>query len=723
MCRKHFVREGSRGLPEKACCVTLTLPTMARRLLVALLLALAVPGSASAGLATLQVRELPLHGERSPAAATTTSPFQLVGIHWQGPGRLELRIRTRHGWTSWQPVGADDGDAPDASTREARASRGWHLGAPVWVGRGDGLEVRTIGRVTRAQALTVRSPVSKVPMRTVAGAGMPQIVPRSGWQADETIRREKPVYADTLRMAFVHHTAGTNAYTRAQAPAIVRAIEIYHVKGNGWNDIGYNALVDRFGTVYEGRYGGIDRNVVGAHAKGFNTGSFGIAVMGDFRTVDPPAAAVDALVRTLAWRLDLGHVDPLSTFNGISSGNERFEPGVPVFLRAISGHRDTGLTTCPGQRLYDLIPAIAKRVAALGLPKIYAPLATADESGGTRFTARLSSALPWTVTVADASGAELGRGEGTGAAVDWTWLPEVPIPAGALWEIASPGATSATGVLSATAAGALTLTGATADPATISPNGDGQADSATVSYTLGANANVAVTVLDGSGATVAELEPKQWRRAGPRTAVFDGKGLADGAYVIHVEANATAGRTATVDVPVTLTRTLGRVVLRSTAMTPNGDGRGDALSLTVPVTAPATLTVRILRDGRWVATPFTGAVGPGSQAVRWDGSKRIGKARDGAYVVSVEAVDAVGTATVGLPFLLDATAPTVHVVSAEPPRIWVSEAATLDVRVNGARRVMRSAGPGPMRIPRIERLRTLVVVARDAAGNRTTFRR
>jgi len=696
---------------------------MAGRLLVAVVVALALPASAAAGLATLQERELPLHGERSLATAVPASAFQLVGIHWQGPGRLELRILTRSGWTRWQPVREDEGDAPDASSREARAMRGWRLGAPVWVGRGEGIEVRPIGRVTRARALTVRSPVSKVPFRSTAAAGMPRIVPRSDWQADESIVRAKPLYADTLRMAYVHHTAGTNSYTALQAPAVVRAIELYHVKGNGWNDIGYNALVDRFGTVYEGRAGGVDRNVIGAHAKGFNTGSFGIAVMGDFRTVDPPKAAVDALVRTLAWRLDLGHVDPLSTFNGISSGNERFKPGIPVFLRAISGHRDTGLTTCPGQRLYDLIPAIAKRVAALGLPKLYAPAAAADESGGTRFTARLSSVLPWIVTVIDASGAELGRGEGTGAAVDWTWLPAGPIPAGTRWEIASPGATSATGVLSATAAGALALTGIRADPATITPNGDGQADTTTVSYTLNANANVAVTVLDGSGATVAELEPKQWRRAGLRTAVFDGKGLPDGAYTVHVVANATGGRAAAVDVPVSVTRTLGRVALARPSMTPNGDGRNDTLSLTVRLTAPAALTVRIVRGGKWVATLFTGEVGPVAQTVTWDGAKRIGKARDGEYVVTVDAVDAVGTARVELPFVLDGTAPTIHVVSALPARIWVSEAAWLDVRVNGVRRLMRAAAPGPIALPGVERLRTLEVLARDAAGNESTFRR
>ena len=508
----------------------------------------------------------------------------------------------------------------------------------------------------------------------------------------------------------------------------MRAIQTYHVKGNGWNDIGYNALVDRFGTVYEGRGGGIDRNVIGAHAGGFNTGSFGISVLGDFRIATPPAAAIEALVETLAWRLDLGHVDPLSTLNGISSGNERFGSGIPVFLRAISGHRDSSLTTCPGERLYAQLPALAKRVAALGLPKIYAPAAAADEAGGTRLTAKLSSALPWSAVVLDAAGVELGRGQGTGVRVDWTWLPQGPIAAGTRWRIQTRGATPAEGTFTATApaaSAALQLTGATASPATISPNGDGQADTTTIGFTLTANANVTVSLLDANGAAVAELEPRTWRRAGSRTVVFDGAGLPDGSYVVQVSARGTGGREATIDVPVTITRLLGRVALSAAALTPNGDGRDDQLSLTVPLSAPATLTVRVLRDGRWVATPAAAPFEAGDQVVTWDGTKRLGRAGDGSYVAAVEAVSADGTSTarVELPFLLDGTAPVVRVVSAVPPRLRVSEAATLVVRANGARRVLRVDGPATVRIPRIERLRTLVVHARDAAGNESTLRR
>jgi hypothetical protein len=712
-------------LPQKPFCVTVVSARMLRRIVLPVVaIAFALPGHATAGLASLSVRELPLHGERTLSTSGLLRPFQMVGVHWRGTGTLELRTRLGgRPWSAWQPVVEDEGDAPDVASRESRAMRGWRLGAPVWVGRADRVEVRAHGRVTRAQALTVRSPVSKVPLRTAAAAGKPAIVPRSAWQADESIRRAAPLYADTLRMAFVHHTAGTNDYSPLEAPAIARGIEVYHVKGNGWNDIGYNALVDRFGTVYEGRYGGIDRNVVGAHAKGFNTGSFGIAVMGDFTRVDPPAAAVDALVRTLAWRLDLAHLDPLSTVNMISSGNERFNAGIPVLLRTISGHRDTGLTECPGARLYAMLPSIAKRVAALGLPKLYAPLAAPDEGGGTRFTARLSSALPWTAVVTDAAGAELARGSGTGVSVDWTWRPDGPIPAGARWRIEAPGATPAVGTLKTQATTTLAITATATGSMTISPNGDGQEDTAELAFTLSADANVQADLLDASGAVVAQPAPPRWRRAGERTVVVGGQSLPDGAYTVRLTAKATGGREATADVPLLVTRTLGRVTLVPASFTPNGDGRGDALVITVPLAGPGTVRVKILRDGRWVAMPLTGSFDAGSQVVRWDGTKRVGRARDGGYVALVEATDAVGTASVELPFTLDRTAPTVRVVSSSPAVLRVSEPVTLALRANGARRTLRVTAPGTVRIPRIAELRTLVVVAHDGAGNRAVLRR
>ncbi len=370
-----------------------------------------------------------------------------------------------------------------------------------------------------------------------------------------------------------------------------------------------------------------------------------------------------------------------------------------------------------------MLPALAKRVAALGLPKLYAPLAAPDEGGGIRFTARLSSALAWRVVVTDATGAELGSGSGTGASVDWTWRPAEPIPAGARWRIDAPGVTPALGTLGTQATTALQLAATSPGPVTISPNGDGQDDTADVGFTLSADANVSADVLDASGSTVAQAAAPRWHRAGERTLAVGGAALADGAYTLRLTAKATGGRLATMDVPLLVTRTLGRVTLGSASFTPNGDGHGDTLAITVPLEGPASLTVRILRDGHWVATPFAGSFDAGAQVVRWDGSKRVGKARDGDYVVSVEATDAVGTSRVERPIVLDRTAPVVRVVSDDPPVLRVSEPATLAVKVNGARRTLRVTTPGRARLARIGRIRTLVVVARDAAGNRTVLRR
>ena len=93
----------------------------------------------------------------------------------------------------------------------------------------------------------------------------------------------------TIKAGFVHHTVDANSYTSAQVPAIIRGIYSFHTKSRGWSDIGYNFLIDRFGRTWEGRAGGVDQPVIGAHTGGYNSQLFGAAAIGTFNTTTPPA--------------------------------------------------------------------------------------------------------------------------------------------------------------------------------------------------------------------------------------------------------------------------------------------------------------------------------------------------------------------------------------------------------------------------------------------------
>jgi hypothetical protein len=689
-----------------------------RLLLLAAAACLAAPAVARAE-ATIAVRELPLKGERRLAAAAAQPRFTLVGLHWQGRGSVELRTRAAGGaWSGWRPAAPEREDLPDRGDRGPRRATGWRVGNPWWVGPSDRLEVRTRGQVGRVRTFTVWSPEVRIPLRRPSAAGAPPIVPRAGWGADESIRRAPPSYANAIRYAVVHHTAGASSYSQVEAAAIVRAIQLYHVKGNGWNDIGYNFLVDRFGTVYEGRYGGVDRNVVGAHAQGFNTGSTGVAVLGTFTGGTPTAAAEEALARLLAWRLDLAHVDPLTTMNVVSGGNPRFPEGIPVFLRAISGHRDTGFTECPGDAFYARLGTLAARVSEIGLPKLYEPTVAGSVGGLVRFRARLSAFVPWTVTVTDAAGRTAATGGGTGTNVDWTWNSVGAAAGSYRWRIAGGGFTSAGGSLRGSAGQtALAITGLAADPETISPNEDGQADSTTVTYTLTSAATVSVAVADAGGALVAEVSPAAVQTAGEHAVVFAAPALADGAYSVRVSAVGLDGAQVTAQTPLLVTRTLGSVALAPAAFSPNRDGRADRLTVRFRLAAPAQVRVRVLREGRWVATPFAGALPPGGQLVRWDGAKRLGRLLDGGYTAVVEATDPVGTTALEAPFASDTRPPTVRVLPGRPLRVWVSEPATVTLRADGRSLRVVSRRAGAVRVPGVGAASNVRAVAWDSAGN------
>ncbi|MBB0228986.1 N-acetylmuramoyl-L-alanine amidase [Streptomyces calidiresistens] len=213
-------------------------------------------------------------------------------------------------------------------------------------------------------ASPVTSPVTSSVTPSVGAAPRPRVVDRAGWGADESLREPGHAYTGPVETLFVHHTAQGNDHTCAEAPAMIRAVYRYHVGSQGWRDLGYNFLVDRCGTLYEGRAGGVDRPVLGAHTLGFNHDSAGVAVIGSYGDSGAPRAVIDSLARLAAWKLGLSGIDPAGSRERVSEGGSR-PKGSVVRLRNVSGHRDAFTTECPGTRLYDRLPDIRAAAARL----------------------------------------------------------------------------------------------------------------------------------------------------------------------------------------------------------------------------------------------------------------------------------------------------------------------------------------------------------------------
>jgi hypothetical protein len=252
---------------------------------------------------------------------------------------------------------------------------------PLWVGAADAVQYRMSRRVGGLRLHFVNVGRNRRPTARVAQDVQPDYVSRSEWGASKCPPREAPLYG-TVRTVHVHHTVSLNDYTPAEAPAIVLAVCRYHRNSNGWNDIGYNALVDKYGVLYEGRAGGLDQAVVGAQAQGFNSVTAGIASIADHTSTGATPETLSTLARYIRWKLQV-HGQPLSgpvTVTSAGGSASRYGAGARVRLERVIGHRDTGRTACPGRLLYAQLDELrAMVVSGVGA----APLTTA----------RLSAAL------------------------------------------------------------------------------------------------------------------------------------------------------------------------------------------------------------------------------------------------------------------------------------------------------------------------------------------
>ncbi|MFG1991724.1 peptidoglycan recognition protein [Actinoplanes sp. NPDC048988] len=313
-----------------------------------------------------------------------TSPFSLLGATWSDPAaRLNggVRVRTRAiatgRWSPWQTLEADS-----VSPADRRGSTD-----PLWVGPSNGLEARVVGthgplpadlRVdlfnpdaggAATSPPTTSAPTAPISARaavTIPVRPVPRMVLRGQWGADESIVRGKPEYTGAVQEFFVHHTATGNNYSCSQSASIIRGIQAYHVRSRGWDDIGYNFLVDKCGTIFEGRGGGVQMPVLGAHTMGFNTDASAVAAIGTYGGSGVSATVRRAIATVAAYKLGAAGNLPSGRVVLTSGGSNRYPAGARVEMWRISGHRDAGRTDCPGDALYRQLPAI--RAIAGGAP-------------------------------------------------------------------------------------------------------------------------------------------------------------------------------------------------------------------------------------------------------------------------------------------------------------------------------------------------------------------
>lgn len=345
-------------------------------------------------------------GEVVDSDVVPVEGYGTVGVTW-APGSevsddaIEVAVRTKTGsaWSDWTAAEYHDEHGPDPRTEEGKKARPGtdalligevdavqvkvttEDGAPADMklavidpGKAastakEGPAIDTAKLATDADPdSTTEDPAADPVDEPLTGGGTddlsmqagsytpkPKIYSRAQWGADESLRDKPSLSYYEVHAGFVHHTVNANNYTSAQVPGIIRGIYNYHVKTRGWSDIGYNFLVDRFGRIWEGRYGGVDRPVVGAHTQGYNQYSFAMSAIGNYDIAKPSSAMIVAYAQLFAWKLSLHGVRASSTAQKV--GSKTFQ--------AINGHRDAGQTACPGKYLYALIPNIRAKAAAL----------------------------------------------------------------------------------------------------------------------------------------------------------------------------------------------------------------------------------------------------------------------------------------------------------------------------------------------------------------------
>ena len=398
----------------------------------------------AAGEDVLLAADVEPHADRVVTDAVPVDGYQTVGVTWPDGAdvtdlRPQLRVEEAGEWSPWRDVPVED-TAPDTGTSDATAEQTRAGSESIWVGdAADAVQLSFAatpdGGPEDMSLVLVGSPLVDPPSAAVkpSGAGAlvkgtaaaplaaaapaPTVVSRAAWGARAQVCT--PDVASRLVGAVLHHTAGSNSYaTQAQAMQQIRNDQAYHIDGRGWCDIGYNFVVDKWGTIYEGRANSSTQPVIGVHAGGFNTGTVGISMLGSYGSLYPSSATQEAVAQIVAWRLGQYHRDPGGTFTYRTAGgeNSKYGAGTDVTLPVLFSHRDVAYTACPGEAGYQTLGGMRARARELVSTTFVNPTVipeSLDSGGSFNLRAATLGNIYWRLEVTHAvSGAAIASSTG-----------------------------------------------------------------------------------------------------------------------------------------------------------------------------------------------------------------------------------------------------------------------------------------------------------------------